>query len=831
MIQLPSRLDEVAAALQGMSAGPALLVCSAGQQSYVASALAGYLQVPPPTDRTEQSPPVRPNALQLYSGLPDLPTLSLLNGRRDLHQQLGCRLVFVLDLREVQIFQRHAGDLWAQLRVNRLLSFFPQRVEEEAALAQFRLHLRTRYGKLDLRGFARSEREDVSWDTLSVWVELHAASEGGHWSPLWEVVTPDFGIFGKPVVILGHPGSGKTFFLRWLSLHQLSATADQKRRFDVPLGAGVVPIPLSLPALLDDIRTFGLFGACREALLREGMDIAHLMEHLAERKKIAFLLDGLDEVGEADVRMQVAREVAELADRLPGCQVIVTSRITGFNETPISGEISYILPLDAAGIKRFLIRWCTLYATEQHGPEAAWRGQAEGERLAEDVVRHPQLRTLAGLPLMLTVLAMVHRAGLRMPDHRVELYEHIIRILVERWNRLRGGPGPDQGPPIPLADAVRLLGPVALDLIRQGSTSAIGESRLRDVLSRALTTVRLRQRLDLDAALSLFRNQLGLLVEQGPGQWGFLHLTLAEHLAALELVRSSGHEVLARNPAMAFNPRFREVMLLAAGLLGIVRADDDRLSTFVRTLHASAAHAAGDEALNASSLLAGLLADDAGIASEDAQAIVYMLVPRWWFGTTAGGVLPAALAQEATSTLGPRILEGRHGSLLRAALAQIYTGSVHLDHAESLARAGATLLAPVVYFLEQSGILAHDLLGAVLDLGDAGKRAVLETVEGEGSWTRLGGYLDFPAGIAHRILSQVVPTTVTLTLRVRPFSQLRMFPVPAPSLRVRTITCELPFEIQGAVDSRFRIRIKPDFLGVRIVRGPISGRFTWPAPT
>ena len=25
---------------------------------------------------------------------------------------------------------------------------------------------------------------------------------------------------------------------------------------------------------------------------------------------------------------------------------------------------------------------------------------------------------------------MVHRAGLRLPDHRVELYEHVTRILV-----------------------------------------------------------------------------------------------------------------------------------------------------------------------------------------------------------------------------------------------------------------------------------------------------------------------------------------------------------------------------------------------------------------
>lgn len=59
MIQRPSRLDEVVAALQEMSPGPALLVCSAGQQSYVAAVLADSLHLPPPAANTG-SPGQRP---------------------------------------------------------------------------------------------------------------------------------------------------------------------------------------------------------------------------------------------------------------------------------------------------------------------------------------------------------------------------------------------------------------------------------------------------------------------------------------------------------------------------------------------------------------------------------------------------------------------------------------------------------------------------------------------------------------------------------------------------------------------------------------------------
>jgi hypothetical protein len=170
----------------------------------------------------------------------------------------------------------------------------------------------------------------------------------------------------------------------------------------------------------------------------------------------------------------------------------------------------------------------------------------------------------------------------------------------------------------------------------------------------------------------LFRNSLGLLVEQGPGLYSFLHLTLAEYLAARELVRSGELEQIAGNEQRAFLPESREMLLLAAGELGIIRADDERLDGLVELLLASAARREETPGPDVPSVLAGLLADDPGLSKEEAERLIHALIPTWWFARNYPDELLQFVAGSAYQLLRERPLQGRFAKQLQNRFEQFY---------------------------------------------------------------------------------------------------------------------------------------------------------------
>ncbi|HSP79975.1 MAG TPA: NACHT domain-containing protein, partial [Myxococcaceae bacterium] len=502
-----------------LSPGIGILVVAPGQHALVArvleSKLPGAVSTPLEQGLLREGP-----ARWIVTGLSGdraavEAALSELNGRRNWISSSGRLLVLLLTRRELVEVQRLAGDVYSARLFAESVPFMPDpEVDAEAARAELAQWQRNRFGRLDLRGFVRSESEDVSWRVEDVYQELRASYSlealFGQGAPgimqegaVTELLSKAFRAQPErmqPVVLLGHPGSGKTFFLRWLAM----SAVEQERLLGLER-----PLPLltSLSAYAQGSGGAGLREHFVESLLENEQPAAHLVERAIQERRVLFLLDGLDEVGDASSRRRMASAIEALIREAPGCPVIVTSRIAGYDAVHLSSLNFFLSPFTDSAIERFLIRWSELYALNRLGetPQAQAEGHQEGEQLARDVLEHSEVRELARSPLLLTVLAMVHRAGVRLPDHRVELYEHVTRILVERWNRVRSLSRQDVSPPLKAADAVRLLGPVALETMRLGTRGAIPEDSLRGMLQRALANGNLRGLVSAEAALELFR--------------------------------------------------------------------------------------------------------------------------------------------------------------------------------------------------------------------------------------------------------------------------------------------------------------------------------------
>jgi len=769
-------------------AGPGFgrVVASPGQVARLTAVLAkrtGIEVIEPDDDRLQNA--VGP---LLVRGLPSPSVLAELNGRRGLLSRAGAQRVFVLELRQVAPFREHAADIDSALVLDERAPWVPGS-ERRGALAEYKRWVRQRFGRLDLRGFVRSEQEDVSWKVEEIYQELMArpasiasASDFDESAELDQAVVRQLldsqdvpatlladWIRGwldeaeRPAVLLGGPGTGKTFFLRWLAQRSL----DGRTKL-----SGRVPVMAALSGWVRSGGRDGLFEFLRDGLSGHGLSIADGLEQRARQGKLLFLLDGLDEGGDDGTRRRIGAAVQGLADRFPSCPVLVTSRTTGYQRTLESAWELRLEPFDDDAVGAFLKRWMRLYTRDRlgRGEQAVRVGREEGERLAADVLAHQQVMQLARTPLLLTVIALVHRAGVRLPDHRVELYERASQILVERWNRVRSLETDGRAPLIKTADAARLLGPVALALIARDERSSIDEGSLLTTLRRVMRRSSPPGVDSPEQALALFRDQLGLLVEQGPGLYAFLHLTLAEYFAAWELVRTGELEEFVRSREKVLDSRWQEVVLLAAGILGVLRADDVRLDRLVERLVETVCGGEEVADVEGALLLGHLFADDLGLAAATGGLVLRTVLPRLMLPR------PWAVALDEGDQIRPiyrlllRLAASRHRPVVRA-VAQAAVDSFDGWEVEPSARSvlpGFMPLGAVELDVDPQAFVRW----AVADAPPDG----LPWFMAEPSWSRAGGLLtstvprfllrlpaDFRAGIEVRDYLQPTHLSCPLT--------------------------------------------------------------------
>src|SRR5206468_105887 len=120
--------------------------------------------------------------------------------------------------------------------------------------------------------------------------------------------------WSTPIVILGHPGSGKTFLLRWLAV----SAVESALRFGV---TSPIPLLISLATYAQASDSIGIYEYLKEVLLEAKQPIVHWLDQAVSERRVFFLLDGLDEVGDEAARRQMTEAVESLRQAAKGCLV------------------------------------------------------------------------------------------------------------------------------------------------------------------------------------------------------------------------------------------------------------------------------------------------------------------------------------------------------------------------------------------------------------------------------------------------------------------------------------------------------------------------------
>ena len=366
------------------------------------------------------------------------------------------------------------------------------------------------YHRLDFRGIVQTKTQ-VELPLAEVYVSLNVAPSGGGWieepcdvmdegslrerAERAERLSVEDVLREEPrLVVLGDPGAGKTTFLRYVAL----ALAEGEQAAQERLGLSGEWLPVYLP-----------LAAYNEALQKERVSLEdHVLHYWDTRSfdrpgmdqlvaqalwagQVLLLLDGLDEVGSRADRLAVARQVEAWVNSYGsrGNRVVVSSRVVGYDEAPLACDFRAftLSPFGPEEIERFAHQWCVAHQkwADPDQPEemALERGRAEAAQLVAEIHADPKVESLASNPLLVTIIALIHYKGTRLPDHRVELYDLCIQTLVETWREARSEAGP-VGRPLRVANEIKVLAPFALWLQREapGPGGAARRAAVRDQL-------------------------------------------------------------------------------------------------------------------------------------------------------------------------------------------------------------------------------------------------------------------------------------------------------------------------------------------------------------
>jgi predicted NACHT family NTPase len=284
-----------------------------------------------------------------------------------------------------------------------------------------------------------------------------------------------------------------------------------------------------------------------EALPNTLRNFAQLLRDELESDGGLLLLDGLDEVPEADQRReQVKTAVEQFVALFPKVRILVTSRtyayqrqdwkLRGFAEAGLA-------PFSAAQIRTFVDRW---YA--HVGPVRGLSAndiQAQALLLNDAIRRNPRLSELATRPLLLTLMASLHawRQG-RLPDQREELYADAVELPLDQWENRKLRRKPDGTYEIIEPSLVEWLR-VDHSAVRQALNQLAFEAHrdqphlvgtadiTQNTLVSALMGLNPNRDLDLrpERLIEYLRDRAGLIEPRGVGIYAFPHRTFQEYLA------------------------------------------------------------------------------------------------------------------------------------------------------------------------------------------------------------------------------------------------------------------------------------------------------------
>ncbi len=441
----------------------------------------------------------------------------------------------------------------------------------------------------------------------------------------------------RHAVIKGTPGAGKSTLIRYVA--RLCVADGDSVPDKLRWAAQFTPVVLSLATFADARTETGKQNLTLREFLGEkandwgGAALEAALEAELSAGCVYIMLDGVDEIPEDD-RALVVRKVDAFLIGHENNRTLVTSR--PYDYVRLAGDLAHFdLPnFSPEQVKEFVFKWQRAF--EQFlkpGAVNFAKADKEAQDTLDEINSNAKVSDLATNPLLLVVISLIRHSNIKLPDKRVELYQAAVKTLMGSWNKFRALSARQTGAELPISRLITAWGDVA-HWIRSEQSIVVKRAVLERKLSEVLTKRQFDDNGDPHATAASYldaaANRSGLLEERGPGYFAFWHPTFEEFLAAKDVATPS-HKAAERLQPHLDDPRWREVILLAVGVIGVLNGDEDSAGELVEFI---AFGNADDKDKNDPlepllhrhlRLAAACVADNAGVPRRTAEKIIVKL--------------------------------------------------------------------------------------------------------------------------------------------------------------------------------------------------------------
>lgn len=314
-------------------------------------------------------------------------------------------------------------------------------------------------------------------------------------------------------------------------------------------------------------------------------DLIDLIPRALQDRRLLLLVDGLDEWANESAALTVLNQL-EVAVTTRGIPAVLSGRPLGIEKLGGLGQQwrpTSLAPLTNAQQRDLAKLWFTTGAipngdnAQQEGGENLKHIDWQVETFFQDLQEGGQLHALAGIPLLLTGLIVLHIRNISIPNNRFQAYAELTKLLLEIHPKSRSGAAADNAPRFDvLADSdlrLRALGALAFETHMLGADSGLSKIEADRIITTFLKDEDViglpgeKAKKGARELLAVNAETSGILIEKSPDEVGFIHAVFEEYLAAIHVAAFSLEEQKRFVVSNCSNPRWRNTILAVLRLL------------------------------------------------------------------------------------------------------------------------------------------------------------------------------------------------------------------------------------------------------------------------
>jgi hypothetical protein len=383
-------------------------------------------------------------------------------------------------------------------------------------------------------------------------------------------------------VILGGPGTGKSTLLRFLIIDLLKESPTLSLL--APKWGQHLPVWVPFALWTKIISASPSSDASLKSFLHSWLKnwdeegLWPLVERALEDRRLLLLVDGLDEWTNEQAAV-IALQRLQVFIEQRNLPAIVTSRPNGFHRLgmQVTGwQVGRLSEFSDAQQRKLAYIWFLYWAHATSSipqvPEEFERlAQAETEGFMAELGGSADIRELAKVPLLLTLLITHRSYNARLPQNRFKAYDSLIEHLLSTHPRMRRIAASLTQPSLglPEEEVKRTLSYLAYKMQESFSEGIIEQTKAATIVEKFLKGEeggffdfdQFEARKYSREVLEIAENTAGLLVSRSPTELGFFHRAFQEYLAALFISNMDLTRQLELVAEKCVDPQWREVIL------------------------------------------------------------------------------------------------------------------------------------------------------------------------------------------------------------------------------------------------------------------------------